>query len=155
MREMIVAWLGRRQPEWDALCDDYRERCARFLPARELQLKPAPGDGDERLRAEAALVRRALPAPRRLVVLDRRGRAMSSRELATLLARTREEWPHALAFVVGSDLGVAADLRAEADLQLSLGPLTLPHQLARVVLWEQLYRGLSLGAGIKYHRDPL
>jgi len=155
MRELIVAWLGRRQPEWDALCDDYRERCARAVSARELQLKPVAGDGDERLRAEAALVRRALPASRRLVVLDRRGRALSSRELATFLERTRAEWPHALAFVIGSDLGMAAELRDEADLELSLGPLTLPHQLARLVLWEQLYRGLSLAAGIKYHRDPL
>jgi 23S rRNA (pseudouridine1915-N3)-methyltransferase len=79
----------------------------------------------------------------------------SSRELASFLASTRDEWPHPLAFVVGSALGLDAELVAEADVRLSLGPLTLPHQLARLTLWEQLYRGLSLGAGIKYHRDPL
>jgi 23S rRNA (pseudouridine1915-N3)-methyltransferase len=155
VRELVVLWLGRRQPAWDALCDEYRERCGKFLPAREVLLKPPAGDGEERLRAEAALVRKALPAPRRLVALDRRGKALSSRELATSLATARDEWPHALAFVLGSDLGLDAGLLAEADLRLSLGPLTLPHQLARLTLWEQLYRGLSLGAGIKYHRDPL
>jgi len=156
VRELVVVWQGRRQPPWDALADDYRERCARFVPAREVVVKPVTsGAGDERLRAEAALVRRALPTPRRLVALDRRGRALSSPELATFLQTTRDEWPHALAFVLGSDVGMASELRAEADLQLSLGPLTLPHQLARLVLWEQLYRGLSLGAGMKYHRAPL
>jgi 23S rRNA (pseudouridine1915-N3)-methyltransferase len=118
-------------------------------------IKPAPGDGEERLRAEAAAIRRALPQPHRLVALDRRGRAMGSEALSAYLQRSRDEWPHALAFVVGSDLGLAPELLAEAHLSLSLSALTLPHQLARLVLWEQLYRGLSLTAGIKYHRAPL
>ena len=104
---------------------------------------------------EATAIRRALPQPHRLVTLDRRGRAMDSRELAAYLQKGREEWPHALAFVVGSDLGLAPELVAAAHLSLSLSALTLPHQLARLVLWEQLYRGLSLTAGIKYHRAPL
>jgi 23S rRNA (pseudouridine1915-N3)-methyltransferase len=127
----------------------------RFGPAREVALRPAAGEGEERLRAEAAAIRKALPQPCRLVTLDRRGRAMSSRQLAEFLARSRDEWPHALAFVVGSDLGLAPEIAAEARLSLSLSAFTLPHQLARLVLWEQLYRGLSLTAGIKYHRDPL
>ena len=155
MRELVVVWHGRRQRAWDALCDDYRERAAKLLPAREVLLRPAAGEGDERLRAEAAALWKALPQPHRLVALDRQGKALASRELATFLARARDEWPHALVFVVGSDLGLASEVRTEAFLNLSLGPLTLPHQLARLVLWEQLYRGLSLTAGMKYHRDPL
>ncbi len=127
----------------------------RYLPAREVVIKPAAGEGEERLRVEAAAIRRALPQPHRLVTLDRGGRAMGSRELASYLQKEREEWPHALAFVVGSDLGLATELVAAAHLSLSLSALTLPHQLARLVLWEQLYRGLSLTAGIKYHRAPL
>ena len=155
MRELIVVWLGRRQREWDALCDDYRQRVERHVPAREIVVKPGAGEGAERLRAEAVALRRALPQPVRLVALDRRGRAMTSRQLSTFLERSREEWPHPLAFVVGSDLGLAPEVQAEAHMAMSLSPLTLPHQLARLVLWEQLYRGLSLTAGIKYHRDPL
>ena len=155
MREIVVVWLGRRQREWDALCDEYRRRVDKFLPAREVLLRPGPGEGEERLRAEAAAVRRALPQPHRLVVLDRRGRALDSPQLADYLQRSREEWPHPLAFVVGSDLGLLPELRAESHLALSLSALTLPHQLARLLLWEQLYRGLSLTAGMKYHRAPL
>jgi 23S rRNA (pseudouridine1915-N3)-methyltransferase len=155
VRELIVAWFGRRHREWDTLADDYRERAAKLQPCRELLLRPASGEGEERLRAEAASLRKALPQPHRLVVLDRRGRGLDSLALAGWLERTRDEWPHAVVFAVGSDLGLAEELRAAAALQLSLGPLTLPHQLARLVLWEQLYRGLSLHAGIKYHRAPL
>src|SRR5262245_51884668 len=155
MRELVVVWMGRRQRAWDALCEDYRERVERFVPAREILLRPGAGEGEDRLRAEASAVRKALPQPHRLVTLARRGRGLGSRELADLLARTRDEWPHALAFVIGSDLGLHAELVAGAHLSLSLSALTLPHQLARLVLWEQLFRGLSLGAGIKYHRDPL
>ncbi|HEV8240420.1 MAG TPA: 23S rRNA (pseudouridine(1915)-N(3))-methyltransferase RlmH [Thermoanaerobaculia bacterium] len=155
MREIVVLWLGRRQREWDAVCEEYRGRVDKYLPAREVVLKPMPGDGAERLRAEAASIRRALPQPHRLVTLDRRGRPLSSEALSTYLQKSRDEWPHALAFVVGSDLGLDADLVSTAHLSLSLSALTLPHQLARLVLWEQLYRGLSLTAGIKYHRAPL
>jgi 23S rRNA (pseudouridine1915-N3)-methyltransferase len=118
-------------------------------------LRPAPGEGAERLAAEASGLQRALPTPCRRVALDRRGHALSSPELAEWLQRTRNEWPHAVAFLLGSDLGLADEVRREADLALSLGPLTLPHQLARLVLYEQLYRSLSLAAGMKYHRAPL
>lgn len=155
-RELLVVWTGRRRrDEWEALCADYRQRVERFVPVRDLVLRLQPGDGAERLAAEAAAVRQALPEPCRRVVLDRRGRALSSRDLAAWLGRTLEEWPHALAFVLGSDLGVDPGLVREADLTLSLGPLTLPHSLARLVLYEQLYRCLSLTSGMKYHRDPL
>ena len=156
MRELIVAWTGRpRAGPWEELCGEYRGRIAHFLPVRDLPLRPAPGEGAERLAAEAAGLRRALPAPCRQVVLDRRGRALSSPQLADWLQAQRDGWPHALAFLLGSDLGLDESLRAEADLALSLGPLTLPHQLARLVLYEQLYRALSLAAGMKYHRAPL
>ena len=126
-----------------------------LVAVRDLPLRPAAGEGAERLAAEAASLRRSLPTPCRRVALDRRGRALSSPALADWLQEQREAWPHALAFVVGSDLGLDDSLRDESDLALSLGPLTLPHQLARLVLYEQLYRALSLAAGMKYHRAPL
>jgi 23S rRNA (pseudouridine1915-N3)-methyltransferase len=156
MRELIVAWTGRaRAGPWEELSGEYRGRIAHFVPVRDLPLRPAPGEGAERLAAEAASLRRALPSPCRLVALDRRGRALSSPAFAEWLQAQREGWPHALAFALGSDLGLDETLRGEAALALSLGPLTLPHQLARLVLYEQLYRALSLAAGMKYHRAPL
>ena len=71
------------------------------------------------------------------------------------LKRLQTDWPHPIAFLLGSDLGLDDGVRAAAREQLSLGPLTLAHELARLVLYEQIYRGFCITAGIKYHRDPL
>lgn len=153
-REIVVLWAGRHQRDaWDALCGRYRERIERFVPLRERAVKA--GAGAERLAAEAAALRRALPEPAWTVALDRRAPSLSSPELASWLAGRREEWPHPIVFLLGSDLGLDRGLVAECRSRLSFGPMTLPHELARLVLYEQLYRALSIEAGIKYHRGPL
>jgi 23S rRNA (pseudouridine1915-N3)-methyltransferase len=106
--------------------------------------------GEARARAAEAERLRARLLPRALrVALDPTGRTPASSEgFAAWLGRRMDERP--VAFLVGGALGLAPDLLAEADERLSLGPLTLPHQLARVVLAEQLYRALSLNAGHPY-----
>ncbi len=156
-REILVVWAGRRQrDQWQTLCDDYRERLSRWASVRELPVRVRSGaDGGARLAAEGSALLAALPEPCWLVALDRSGRARSSAELARWLAHRIEEWPHPIAFAVGSDLGLAGEVLDGARETLSFGPLTLPHQLARLVLYEQLYRALSIAAGIKYHRGPL
>jgi 23S rRNA (pseudouridine1915-N3)-methyltransferase len=155
-REILVLWAGRHQRDvWDGLCGRYRERIERHLPLRERAVRAGAGSGKERLAAEAAALRQALPDPAWTVALDRRGRALTSVALAEWLARRRDEWPHPLVFLLGSDLGLDSGLTAACRTRLSLGPLTLPHELARLVLYEQLYRALSINAGIKYHRGPL
>jgi 23S rRNA (pseudouridine1915-N3)-methyltransferase len=90
------------------------------------------------------------------VALDRRGEAVSSETLARRLTAWRDEWPHPIAFLLGSDLGLDEETVLErARWRWSLGPLTLPHELARLVVYEQLYRALCIAAGINYHRQPL
>jgi 23S rRNA (pseudouridine1915-N3)-methyltransferase len=71
------------------------------------------------------------------------------------LQRRIDEWTGDLVFVIGSDLGLDQVVLEQARTRLSLGPMTLPHELARLVLYEQLYRGIGITAGIKYHREPL
>jgi 23S rRNA (pseudouridine1915-N3)-methyltransferase len=156
-RELIVAWAGRHQrDDWERLCRRYRERIAAQLPIRELPVRVArAGEGAVRLEAEGGALLAALPEPSWVVALDRAGRARSSEELARWLGKLLDRWPHPIAFVVGSDLGLGKTALEAARERLSLGPLTLPHELARLVLYEQLYRSLSLRAGIKYHRQPL
>lgn len=154
MREILVLWIGRsRRDAFEELAGEYRRRLERFASVRDQALKPAPGEGLERLAAEADAIREALPDPCRTVILDRRGRSETSRALAVRISRWWEEWPHPLAFVVGSDLGVHPDLRKQAHRRWSLGPLTLPHALARVVVYEQLYRAFSIRSGGAYHRS--
>ena len=90
-----------------------------------------------------------------IVALDSRGEMLDSGQLAERLARLRNEWPHPIAFVIGSDLGLDRAVLDAARWTLSLGRLTLSHELARVVLYEQLYRTLTIEAGMSYHREPL
>ena len=63
-----------------------------------------------------------------------------------------ETWPHAVVFALGSDVGLAREVLQRADEKLSLGPMTLPHELARLVLYEQIYRAATIRSGINYHR---
>jgi 23S rRNA (pseudouridine1915-N3)-methyltransferase len=106
------------------------------------------------LRLEGESLTAALPQSAWTVALDRRGRSLSSPDLARWLQRLLQDWPHPIAFLLGSDLGLDEELRRNAREQLSFGPLTLPHELARLVLYEQLYRAFCIESGIKYHRHP-
>lgn len=153
-REFVVVWAGRHQRQgWDQLCGDYRGRIERFLPIREVAVKVREtGDSDERQRAEARALEAALPKPVWTIALDRTGEMLSSEALAERLTRWKRDWPHSIAFLLGSDLGLAPEIKKNSRLVWSFGPLTLPHELARLVLYEQLYRALCIDAGINYHR---
>ncbi len=106
--------------------------------------------GEERARAAEAERLRARLLPRALrVALDPGGPVpASSPAFAAWLERRMQDRP--VAFVVGGAVGISSDLLAECDERLSLGPLTMPHQLARVVLAEQLYRALCISSGHPY-----
>ncbi|MDX1645211.1 MAG: 23S rRNA (pseudouridine(1915)-N(3))-methyltransferase RlmH [Thermoanaerobaculia bacterium] len=156
-RELVVAWLGRhRRDEWESLCGRYRRRVEPLRQIRDLPvLAKAGGPEPVRQRAEGEALLAALPEPSWTIALDRRGKAVSSKQLARKLAKLNEEWPHAVCFLVGSDLGLSEEVLVASRERLSFGPITLPHELARLVLYEQLYRALSILGGIKYHREPL
>jgi 23S rRNA (pseudouridine1915-N3)-methyltransferase len=155
-RELVILWAGRHQRSgWEELCASYRRRIERLAPVRDLPVRARVGSDDpQRRRAEMQALLAALPQPSFPVALDSRGDALTSEELAERLSRLRGGWPHAVAFLIGSDLGLDAGLLGQARWVLSLGPLTLSHELARLVLYEQLFRALSIGAGMSYHREP-
>lgn len=156
-RDYRILWVGRRRRRgWEALCADYAERCRRFARLDDRRVR-GPGGGDDvrRRDEEGRALTAALPDPCWTVALDRRGKAHSSTALARRLDRLAIDWPHPVAFLLGSDLGLAPQVLEAADLRLSFGPVTLGHELARLVLYEQLYRALSISSGIKYHRRSL
>ncbi len=90
--------------------------------------------------------------PHRTVLLDERGKAMSSEAFATLLGRWRDEGVRETRFMLGAADGPADSERASADLLLAFGPATWPHLMARAMLMEQLYRATTILAGHPYHR---
>lgn len=118
------------------------------LEVREASRAPSPA---VQLREEASRLREKVPAGSRLVVLDRVGKPLSSEALAKELDRWRTA-AKPVSVVIGGSNGLAPDLVASADLAWSLGPLTLPHELARVVVLEQLYRAWSILRGEPYHK---
>ncbi len=153
--EIVVAWVGRRREPWETLCGDYRRKIERFAPLRELVVRPARGDDRTRLRLEAEAIRAALPADAWTVCLERNGRLLGSNGVATEVGRLREEWRRSVVWIVGSDLGIDRALVDSCRFRLSLGPLTLAHELARLTLYEQIYRAFTILEGINYHRRPV
>jgi len=102
--------------------------------------------------AEARLIRAALPKGAVVIALDGRGQAMKSEDFARRLGQWHDQGREA-ALVIGGAEGLDAALRDEADLVLSLGPMTWPHQLVRLLLAEQLFRAQAILTGHPYHRD--
>ncbi|HVS16055.1 MAG TPA: 23S rRNA (pseudouridine(1915)-N(3))-methyltransferase RlmH [Thermoanaerobaculia bacterium] len=153
-RELLILWVGRHDREpWRGLCADYRKRIARLAPVRDRQIRVRV-DGGRRLEAERDAILTALPDPVWLVALDVQGEARDSVAFSRWLSGIQTEWPHPLAFVVGSDAGLHGDVVARSRSRVSFGPMTLAHELARLVLYEQLYRALAIDRGIQYHRAP-
>jgi 23S rRNA (pseudouridine1915-N3)-methyltransferase len=147
----IVA-LGQRMPAWvDAGYDEYAKRVALTLVELKPELRTQGKTVPQMLAAEAVRIRAAC-AGARMVVLDERGKAWSTRDLAANLSRWRDD-AQDVAFVIGSADGLDAALKREAAAMISLSSFTLPHGLVRVIIAEQLYRAVSLEAGHPYHRD--
>ncbi len=158
--QLLIAAVGRLKqgPE--------RELFAHYLAraeaaARTLGLAPVSvievpeskaGTAPLRCQDEAAALLAKLPTPHKLIGLDRNGKAMTSEAFAGRLAKFRDEGIRALAFVIGGADGLGEKALSRADLTLSLGPMTLPHGLARIVLAEQLYRAATILSGHPYHR---
>ena len=145
MVKLKVAWIGKtKEPEIQSLTDEYLRRLARYCEVDGVVLKD-----------EAALlklcVREARPARHTLVLLDGRGKQLSSEELARFLGDYQDRNPLPLLFAVGSANGFTDAARQAATMALSLGNMTLAHELARVVLLEQLYRAFTIRKGHPYH----
>jgi len=144
----------RAGPERD-LVNDYLQRFDRtgralaLGPATEHEVEDRKNAG---MAAEAELLARAVPAGAVLVVLDERGRLMTSPDFAAQLGRWRDDGRQDVAFVIGGADGIDPALRARADLAISFGAMVWPHMLVRVMLAEQLYRAATILAGSPYHR---
>ncbi len=151
---MMILWAGRhRRAPWESLCAEYRARIQRHVAVRDQQIKCRQAGSDPaRRRAEGRALKAALPEPCWTIALDARGKMLSSEGLAAEIQRLEAEWPHPVAFLIGSELGLDPEVAGRARRRLSFGPMILGHHLARLVLYEQLYRAISINRGGKYHR---
>ncbi len=143
--KLTIAWIGKtKNVAIQSLTDEYLKRLRQYAEAEGLSFKDEP--------ALLKLCGRAPGSPRRmLVALDSRGKQMSSEDLADYLRQHQERNPLPLVFAIGGADGFTDSLRTQADLVLSLGKMTLAHELARIVLLEQVYRAFTILKGHPYH----
>ncbi len=151
VRLEIAAIGARPRGAFDELAQLYLERIAPLVPGSGRSSVDAAIYKSEEAMWEAVERERARTAAL-VVLLDERGKAMSSEQFAKWLGSERDEGRQRIIFAVGPADGWSAESRERAGLLLSLGPMTLGHELARVVLCEQVYRALTILAGHPYHR---
>jgi 23S rRNA (pseudouridine1915-N3)-methyltransferase len=143
--KLRIAWIGKtRSPAIQALTAEYLKRLSRYAACDALELA-----------SETALLKQFEKRGGRtqplLVLLDSRGKQLTSEEIANFLDYHLAHDTQDLMFAIGPADGWSASTRTHAAQILSFGKITLPHELARVVLLEQLYRGFTILKGHPYH----
>jgi 23S rRNA (pseudouridine1915-N3)-methyltransferase len=147
---IVLVCVGKvRAPFVDDVAH-YERLLGRQARVETIELSEQKGDAARVLAAEGDALLRRIPGRAFVCALDRSGRESSSEALARFVEERRHEGRE-LWFVVGGPLGLGRRVLDRADHRLSLGPATLPHQLARVVLLEQLFRAHKILAGEPYH----
>jgi 23S rRNA (pseudouridine1915-N3)-methyltransferase len=153
--KFLVLAVGRPDRErFGPLFEDYAERIRRFgltFDARWVpEVRPDGRFSDDHVRErEARGLREALPDRCNVLALSPEGEALTT----AAFARRLERWAHPLgAFVIGGPLGLEPAFRTTATAVVSLSPMTLPHELARVILAEQVYRAVTILRGVPYHK---
>jgi len=141
--KLKVAWIGKtKEAAIQTLTDEYLQRLSRYVETEGLSLKD-----------EEAVLKLAGGSSRRhfLILLDRQGKQLSSEELAKLIGDHQDRNPLPLLFAIGPASGFSEAAKKTASMTVSFGKMTMAHELARVVLLEQLYRAFTILKGHPYH----
>jgi 23S rRNA (pseudouridine1915-N3)-methyltransferase len=157
---IIVAAVGRlKQGPETELSERYRKRAAqtgRNLGLRDVEIieirESRAEDAGKRMLEESIALANIIPPGAALALLDPGGKNLDSASLADRLSKFRRNDRPATVFVIGGADGLAPSLRDKAELRISFGAATWPHQLVRVMLLEQLYRATTILTGHPYHR---
>ncbi len=148
-----VLGIGRiREPYYKDAIEEYTKRIGKHVGIRVLETAKESSGKDEDREAAYFRVRKEHLRADMPVALDRSGQAMSSEQLARLLERGMMDGVNLLSFLIGGPHGLAAAALGESRVILSLSAMTLPHQMARLLLVEQVYRALTIVRGEPYHK---
>ena len=141
MKLVVVAVGKLKERAYRELADEYLGRIRRYVRCEELEVR------------DASALKRALPADALTVALEVDGETISSEALSRRVEHWGSRGKGVVAFLIGGAEGIGRELSASADVRLSLSSFTLPHRLARIVLYEQLYRALTIQRGEPYARE--
>jgi 23S rRNA (pseudouridine1915-N3)-methyltransferase len=155
IRRVTIVAVGTLKGWADDGCRDYLKRVRRYFRAELVEVPEEDLNRrtpSEVLGIEASRLLRRVPAGAYVISLDReKGEALSSEKLERRLNSLGVSGRSHIAFVIGGPLGLSPEVLARADALVSLGSITLPHALARVVLLEQLYRAAKINRSERYH----
>ena len=151
-RVRIVCVGKTKKKYWAEAIGHYAKMLGPMVRIDAVSVKDCPGaEGDERKRAESARILEKVGPRDTLVALHETGKLMNSREFASFLRPLLESPQGECCFVIGGAMGLSPELLSRADRLLSLSPMTMPHELAQVVLYEQLFRAMTILANRTYH----
>lgn len=153
--KILFLWVGKTDDrEYARGIERYRTRIEAWAKVEERAVRAEAERGDAAAAREARRVLETIEERDRIVALDETGKLRTTGEFARFLADHRDRDSRRLVFIVGGASGLDASVLRRADEVLSLSPMTFPHQVARLLLIEQVYRALSVRAGLRYHRAP-
>ena len=159
MKVTILAFGSLSEPFWSDAVSEYVKRLSRISPLTIIQLpesrlpnNPSSGEIRAALSREAALMLPKIPPRAYVAALCIEGKLLSSEELSAQMDRAALGGYSEFCFLIGSSYGLDDSVKDRADLKLSFSRMTFPHQLARVMLCEQIYRAAQISRGSAYHK---
>ncbi|KPK82125.1 MAG: hypothetical protein AMS25_03545 [Gemmatimonas sp. SM23_52] len=156
MRILVIAVGTPKLPGLAAAIRDYESRIEHYFKFEAIEIRPqrpgAAGDRRSLIERESEGLLAKVPAGLEIVALDEQGQSWSSERLSAYLEEQAVLGKPGVAFLIGGALGLSESLRQQADRVLSLSEFTLPHELARLVLAEQIYRAGTIQRGEPYHK---
>lgn len=160
MLSVSLICLGKmKEKHYIAALEEYEKRLRPYcrleitqLPESRLPDSPSQSEIKAALEKEAAEIRSKIPSGAYTVAMCIEGSPLSSAELSELMSGCASRGFSRLCFIIGSSNGLSEELKKGADFRLSMSKMTFPHHLARVMLAEQIYRGIMISEGTRYHK---
>ncbi len=160
MIKVTLIVLGKLKESYlrDA-CAEYEKRLSAFCKLDVVELNPVklsdnPSDAqiNDALEKESAEILRRIPQSSKVYSLCIEGKMLSSEKLSEEISLSAVSGSGNITFIIGSSFGLSPKVKQRSDVRLSMSPMTFPHQLARVMLFEQIYRAFQIMSGGKYHK---
>ena len=160
MFDITLITMGKlKEPFYISAAAEYAKRLSGYckftlleLPECRLPENPSPAEISAGLEKEADLILSKIPKGAWFCVFAPEGKLLSSEDFAKQLKTVKNAGKSSACFLIGSSFGMAPRVKQRADFRLSMGPMTFPHHLARIMVLEQLYRAEAIQAGSKYHK---
>ena len=160
MFEITLLAMGKLKEQfYISAAEEYKKRLGAYckfslleLPEVRLPENPSPAEIAAGLDKEAETIFAKIPKGAYLCIFTPEGKELSSEGFAEKLAQVKLAGKSSVCFLIGSSFGISSKVKVAADFKLSMGPMTFPHHLARVMVLEQIYRAEAIQAGSKYHK---